>query len=80
MNSDTMHMCVRICTYVCAYVCGRVCFLNNRIPKRNLSSAQYSMRKAIYLVWFYGISTIVGYLMLILFTHILDIWFVNTFC
>ena len=33
------------------------------------------------LVWFYGISTIVGYLMLNpVFTYIWNIWFVNTFC
>ena len=33
------------------------------------------------LVWFYGISTIVGYLMPNpVFRYILDIWFVNTFC
>ena len=34
-----------------------------------------------YLVWFYGISTIVGYLMPnTVFTYTLNIWFVNTFC
>ena len=33
------------------------------------------------LVWFYGISNIVGYLMPNpVFTFILNIWFVNTFC
>ena len=33
------------------------------------------------LVWFYGISIIVGYLMPnLVFTFILNIWFVNTFC
>ena len=33
------------------------------------------------LVWFYGISTIVGYLMPnSVFTYVLNIWFVNTFC
>ena len=32
------------------------------------------------LIWFYGISTIVGYFMPnLVFTYILDIWFVNTF-
>ena len=33
------------------------------------------------LVWFYGISTIVVYLMLNpIFSYILNIWFVNSFC
>ena len=34
-----------------------------------------------YLVWFYDKSTIVGYLMPnSIFTHILNIWLINTFC
>ena len=37
-------------------------------------------RDQISLIWFYGISTIVGYLMPSpVFTHILNIWFVKTF-
>ena len=33
------------------------------------------------LVWFYGISHIVGYLIQNpVFTYILNIWFLNTFC
>ena len=33
------------------------------------------------LVWFYGMSTIVGYLMPnSVFTYVLNIWSVNTFC
>ena len=33
------------------------------------------------LVWFYGISNIVGYLMTnTVFTFILNVWFVGTFC
>ena len=33
------------------------------------------------MIWFGGISTIVGYLMPNLsFTYIFNIWFVNTFC
>ena len=45
------------------------------------AKASYAYNLADWFVWFYGISTTVGYLMLNpVFACLLNIWCVNTFC
>ena len=62
---------------------GRVYSVNDLCFKFYLIAAHLKshLRRYNWLVEFYGISTIVGYLMPNpVFTYILNIWFINTFC